>query len=69
MNDLLQPVVLRLIAYVLSPLVAMIPAAYAGAVHWDAVNYVLTISFPGLVSAALGGLAASSAIFAKWGVK
>ena len=39
MNDLLQPVVLRLIAYVLSPLVAMIPAAYAGAVHWDAVNY------------------------------
>ena len=69
MNALLQPVVLRVIAYVLSPLIAMVPVAYAGAVHFDAVTYTLTVSFPGLVSAAIGGLAASSAIFAKWGIK
>jgi len=69
MNTLMQPVILRLIAYVLSPLIAMIPVAYAGAVHFDAATYVLTISLPGLVSAAIAGLGASSAIFARWGVK
>ena len=69
MNAVLQPVILRIIAYALSSLIAMIPAAYAGLAVYNPATGDLTIHMSGLVTAALAGVGASGAIFAKWGVK
>jgi ABC-type nitrate/sulfonate/bicarbonate transport system substrate-binding protein len=69
MLALFQPVILRVIAYALSSLIAMIPVAYAGAIHFDPATNTLTIGFSGLVAAAVSGIALSGGIFAKWGIK
>jgi hypothetical protein len=65
----MDPVYLRLIVYVLSTLLAMVPASWAGFVSYDATLQVVTISLPGLITAVAGGLAVSGGIFARWGVK
>lgn len=65
----MNPVYIRLIAYVLSTMFGMIPAAWAGWVSYDAAAQVVQISVPGLAAAVGAGLALTSAIFARWGKK
>lgn len=65
----MNPVYIRLLAYVLSTLFGMIPAAWAGWIAYDAVAQTVTVSVPGLATALATGIAVSGAIFRKWGVK
>ena len=69
MNVLFQPIVLRLLIYIISPLLGLIPAAFAGAVTYDAVHQVLSISLPGLAYGAVSAVVVTGSVFAKWGVK
>lgn len=62
-------VYIRLIVYALSTLLGMIPAAWAGWISYDEAAQVLSVSVPGLVTAAVAGLAVTGGIFARWGVK
>ncbi|MEH7827093.1 hypothetical protein [Gemmobacter denitrificans] len=60
-------VYIRLIAYALSMLAGMIPAAWAGWASYDAVAGTVTVSIEGLAAAAGAGLAMSVGIFKRWG--
>jgi len=62
-------VYIRLLAYVLSTAAGLIPAAWAGWISYDAAAQMLQISIPGVVTAVMGGIGLTGAIFAKWGVK
>lgn len=62
-------VYVRLIVYVLSTIAGMIPAAWAGWISYDAAAGMLHISIEGMGGAAFAGLAASVAVFRRWGVK
>jgi len=62
-------VYIRLLAYVLSTAAGLIPAAWAGWISYDAAAQMLQISIPGVVTAVMGGVGLTGAIFAKWGVK
>lgn len=62
-------VYIRLIAYVLSLLAGMIPAAWAGFVSYSEAAGTVTISLEGIATAIVTGLLGSLAIFKKWGVK
>lgn len=64
-----DPVYIRLVAYVLSTLLAMIPASWAGWVSYDAATQMLQVSVPGLATAITGGLASALAVFRVWGTK
>lgn len=65
----MNPVYIRLLAYALSTVLGMIPAAWAGWISFDATAQMVQISVPGFAAALAGGLGLSGAIFAKWGVK
>ena len=62
-------VYVRIVAYVLSLLAGMIPAAWAGFASYDAVAGTITVSIEGLALALVTAFAGSLAIFRKWGVK
>jgi len=62
-------VYVRLLAYVLSTVAGLIPAAWAGWISYNAVTQMLQINILGVGTAILGGLGLTGAIFAKWGVK
>lgn len=62
-------VYIRLLAYALSTLLGMIPAAWAGWISYDAAAQVVQISVPGLAAAVVAGLGLTGAVFAKWGVR
>ena len=62
-------VYVRLLCYVLSTAAGLIPAAWAGWISYDAAAQMLQISIPGVVTAVMGGVGLTGAIFAKWGVK
>lgn len=62
-------VYVRLILYVLSTVLAMVPAAWAGFVTYDAAHQLVTISLPGLASMIATALAGSAGVFKVWGVK
>jgi hypothetical protein len=68
MNSILQPVILRIIIYVMSPIMGAIPAAFLGYVHLNSA-YVLSIDLPGLGMAVVAGAIGSFSVFAKWGIK
>lgn len=65
----MNAVYIRLIVYTLSTVLGMIPAAWAGWIAYDASAQVLSVSIPGLVAAAVAGLAVTGGIFARWGIK
>ncbi|MES2667937.1 MAG: hypothetical protein V4712_17770 [Pseudomonadota bacterium] len=65
----MNPVYIRLITYVLSIIIGMIPASWAGFVTFNEATGMLQISVTGLAAAVAGGLSLSGAVFAKWGVK
>lgn len=69
MNALLQPVVLRLLIYILSPLIGLVPASFAGAVSLDTAHGILAVNFPAMVTAGLSAVAVTGGVFAKWGTK
>lgn len=66
MNNL---VYIRLLAYALSVVVGLIPAAWAGWISYNEASQMLQISLPGMATAVAGGIGLTGTIFAKWGVK
>ena len=71
MNDSTKDnlVYIRLLAYVLSVVAGLIPAAWAGWISYNEASQMLQISLPGMATAVTGGVGLTGAIFAKWGVK
>lgn len=69
----MQNVYARMILYILSPLLAMIPAGMAGVISYDAASNLLSLHVDGavalLVSALGGGGVVSTLVFRAWGVK
>jgi hypothetical protein len=72
MDALLKPVILRMIFYIMSPLLAMIPVSWAGLVavqiteNW---HLLADVNIGGLVSIGITAAIGSGAVFAKWGFK
>ena len=62
-------VYIRIVAYVLSTLAGLIPAAWAGWASYDAAAGTVVVSIEGLAVALVAAIAGSLAIFRKWGVK
>ena len=62
-------VYIRIVAYVLSTLAGLIPAAWAGWASYDAAAGTVVVSIEGLAVALVAAFAGSLAIFRKWGVK
>jgi len=62
-------VYIRLLAYVLSTIAGLIPAAWAGWISYNEASQMLQISLPGIATAILAGFSVTGAIFAKWGTK
>lgn len=62
-------VYIRLILYVLSSLLGLIPAGWLGYVSYDSATSMLQINVEGAVTAVVSALAVSGGIFAKWGTK
>lgn len=65
----MNPVYIRLLAYVLSTLAGMIPAAWAGWISYDRAAEMLHISLPGLATAVIAALSLTLAVFGRWGTK
>ena len=68
-NTMPNVVYLRLLAYVMSTVAGLLPAAWAGWISYDTATQMLQISIPGIVTAVTGGLGLTGAIFAKFGTK
>jgi hypothetical protein len=68
-RDLISGMILRVILYAIAPVLAMIPASLSSIIIYVPASQMIDISLGGLVTIALTALAASTAIFAKWGVK
>lgn len=67
-EPIMQNVIVRIVLYVLSPL---IPAAVALLPGWG-ISYAdgaLTVQVETLVGAVVAGLGLSGAVFARWGVR
>lgn len=62
-------VYVRIVAYVLSLLAGMIPAAWAGFASYDAMAGTITVSIEGLALALVTAFAGSLAIFKRWGTR
>lgn len=62
-------VYLRLAGYVISFLVGLIPAAFAGYVQFDSESLVLTLKLQGILTAAATGYGGSLGILSLWGKK
>ncbi len=60
-------VYVRIAFYVLSTLIGMLPATWAGFISFDEARGLLMISVEGLVSAVLAGGLLSLGIFKAWG--
>lgn len=66
----MHSVAVRIILYVLSPILATLVAMVPGwGVSYDAATHMLTINLGTLAAAVVGGLGVSGAIFARWGVR
>ncbi len=72
MDEFLKPVILRMIFYITSPLISMIPLSWAGFItvqlteNW---HLVTDLNIGGLVSIGITAAVGSGAVFAKWGKK
>lgn len=62
-----DPVYFRLVAYVLSTLLAMIPLSWSSWVTYDAATQMLQVSVGGLAAAIVGGGAIAFGVFKSWG--
>lgn len=65
----MNPVYLRLLAYAVSGVLGLIPAAAAGLVTYNTATGILSIDLLGLVVAGLSAAGITGGIFAKWGIK
>ena len=65
----MNAVYIRLALYVISTLLGMIPASFAGYVSYDAATYALTIDVQAVVIAIFAGFAMSAGVLTRWGVK
>lgn len=68
MSAILSPVILRLLTYVLSSLVLMIPASWAGVIVYNEAASTLSMSLPALAGIVATAVAASGGIVLKWGI-
>lgn len=62
-------VYVRIVAYVLSLVAGMIPAAWAGFASYDAVAGTVTVSIEGLALALVVAFSGSLAVFKRWGTR
>ena len=62
-------VYIRIVAYVLSTLAGLIPAAWAGWASYDAAAGTVVVSIEGLALALVTAFAGSLAIFKRWGTR
>lgn len=63
-------ITVRMVLYVLSPLLAMLAPLLANyGVGFDAETLVLSVHLPTLIGAVVAAFGISGAIFAKWGVR
>lgn len=65
----MNSVYVRLALYVVSTLLGMIPAAWAGWVSYDASSYRLVIDLQAVAIAVFAGSGLSLGILRRWGVK
>ena len=65
----MNAVYIRIVVYVLSTVLGMIPAAWADFVAFNADTGTLVVQIEGLVIAVTGALAASSLVYRIWGDK
>lgn len=65
----MNSVYIRLVLYVVSTLLGMIPASLAGYVNYNAATYALTIDVQAVVIAIFTGFAMSAGILNRWSVK
>lgn len=59
----------RMVVYVMSTIIGLIPAQFAGNVHFDTTSLLLTVDLRGLITAALSGMVLSFGVLKKWGIK
>ena len=69
MGNLIQPVILRFLTYVLSSLALMLPAWAAGLVVIDQAHGVVSLSLATACSLVAAAIVANLGIAARWGVK
>lgn len=63
-------VYVRLIIYILSPIMTMLAGLLTGwGVAYDATTHVLTLDLPAVIGAAIAATGLSGAVFARWGVR
>jgi hypothetical protein len=59
----------RIVLYVMSSILAMIPLSWSSWVTYDATTQMVHISVQGLAGAAAMGLIGALAVFRRWGIK
>jgi hypothetical protein len=69
MGNLIQPVILRFLTYVLSSLALMLPAWAAGLVVIDPAQGLVSLSLATACSLIAGAIVANLTVAARWGVK
>ena len=69
MGNLIQPVILRFLTYVLSSLILLLPAWAAGLVTLDTTHGTVSLSLVTAASLVAAAVFGSAGIAAKWGVK
>lgn len=69
MQTLIQPVILRFLTYVLSPLALMLPAWAAGLVVVDQAHGLVSLSLTTACSLIAAAIVANLGIASRWGVK
>jgi len=65
----MNAVYIRIFVYVLSAVLGLLPASWAGFAGFDPATGVLWVNIEGAATAIAAGLAASVAVFQRWGVK
>ena len=66
----MQHVIVRIVLYVLSPVLAAAVALIPGwGIGYDAATGTLTVHLSSLVGAVVAALGISGAVFARWGIK
>jgi len=65
----MNAVYIRIFVYVLTTVLGMLPASWAGFAGFDPATGIFWVSIEGLATAIAAGFAASVAVFQRWGVK
>ena len=72
MKNAFDPVILRMLFYILSPLIAMVPVSWVGLVAvqlTDNGHLIVNADLKGIISIGIVSAVGSAGVFAKWGTK